>query len=148
LAVCAWQGPWPYWHAHAARIDSKIAETTAGAENEAALAKHLREFHGGAAHCTEECLQGHWHFVYPHDAGNGESGSGPAKNRLATSAAAGIAVVSAEQAVACDLVSPLVESPSVPCGFVAAPGRNTATHFYDGFAPTLSTPLRFGVARR
>jgi len=139
LTVCVWQGPLPYWHAHLATAD-------AAGESEA-LVEHLRIWHVTDDSCSDECLHGHWHFEYPHAPDDGEPPSRPAKDRLATLAAAGIQFVAAEQVEIApsplDTLGPL----DIVAGRLDAPGRNTATHFFDGFAPTLSPPLRFGILR-
>jgi hypothetical protein len=139
LVICAWQGPLPYWHAHSTAVDV--------AEGSPSLCEHLRLWHGSADAGSAECSCGHWHFEYPHAPDEGEPGSHPGKDRLATLAAAG-AQIAAPDAATFD-VSPLqvIETGRSDSGRLDAPGRNTATHFFDGFAPSLSSPLRFGVLR-
>ncbi len=144
LVVCAWQGPLPVVHAHAAAVDSV---DDSAAESSTCLVEHLRTWHCGDEACSGECREWHLHFEYPHPSHDGTPTSQPAKDRLATIAAADF-----------DAASSACGTPSQPASFsidhdgrersqLPSLGRNAAAHFFDGFAPTLPLPLRFGVMR-
>ncbi len=137
LLIAAWQGPIPWCHNHGVPGD-------AGAQTASWLGDHWRCYHASAAPQTERRLGWHVHFDFANpERGADDSQSQPQPVIASTQLSATI-VAGEDVRLPGELLSAQLDAKSharsVQDGAVAA-------HFFDGFAPTLSPPLRFCVAR-
>ncbi|WP_254513658.1 hypothetical protein [Anatilimnocola floriformis] len=135
----AWHGPLPWCHSH-----GTLGNTTAG--DQGFLRAHLLSHHGSVDPCCSVCFGWHFHIDFPPGENDSEGARSTLSLRHLTSglqeANLTALVKSAADATDCNacmsVVAPTFAQPTV-C--------DPVEHFFDGFAPSLAMPLRFGVIR-
>lgn len=148
VLLLTWYGPVPWCHCHAAA--GTASETYDG---RATFDRHLDRYHASLDRTFAETLGWHLHWTLPGDrllAAGSESTLPDAPSSSSESddgAAASLRQVlhSVEHPPLAPFVAldSSADSPASPPSGVAP----RPAHFYDGFAPTLSLPRRFSIAR-
>jgi hypothetical protein len=140
IVWAAWQGPVPWWHSHGTLANS-------AANSQEFLREHLSSHHSAIDPCDDLRFCWHVHFDFPahgRDSSN-QDGNRPVGTMNAELAPSGLHQLARTAAfdvpyTAVDVIDGGVLSVQL------SPGSG-GQHFFDGFAPELALPLRFGVMR-
>lgn len=135
----AWQGPVPWCHSH-----GTLANSSAGAQE--FLRAHLSSHHATIDPCCDLHFCWHVHFDFPTPGSDSSNHDGNRPIRITHS---DLTASSFNQLVRDAAINPLEISPAVTYGDlpITPPSLAGGQHFFDGFAPQLAPPLRFGVLR-
>jgi hypothetical protein len=142
LLIVAWQGPMPWCHCH-----GTLATLTD--QSPQWLSEHLRSHHAALSPFSNAVLGWHVHFEYPSP--SDEDSDQPVRPRQDR-----LLVTSLDSAA--ELMTRAATTPTLHPDSQVDVGHDRATlidraqsvatsHFYDGFAPSLSLPQRFCVSR-
>jgi hypothetical protein len=138
LIFAVWQGPIPWWHSHGALATGPNVSASW-------LPGHLARYHP-ACGLTSPVVGWHMHLFYPAPPTGENGGNEPLQEQnLLPSALTDSLLTVASMASTATALDPsfwqVAQSP------LSRDRSATPLHFFDGFAPTLALPLRFGVAR-
>jgi hypothetical protein len=140
IVWAAWQGPVPWCHAH-----GTLGNSAAGSHE--FLRSHLSSHHAAIDPCSDLHFCWHVHYDFPTQ---GNESSSQDTNRPVRTTNAELTTSGLNNLVRCATVDCLNAAPVVT-GCAALAARLTraidAQHFFDGFAPALALPLRFGILR-
>lgn len=136
----AWQGPVPWWHSHGTLANS-------AANSQEFLREHLSLHHSAIDPCDDLHFCWHVHFDFP---AQSKDSSNPEGNRPVGATNAELAPCGHHQLARTAASDGLSTAIDVTDGGVLAAQlspNSGGQHFFDGFAPELALPLRFGVLR-
>lgn len=137
IVWAAWQGPLPWCHAHGTLSNSAAA-------SQRFLQAHLCSHHAGVDPCCDVCFRWHVHYDFPAQGDVPEhDGNRPVRTTSAELVDSGL-----NQRVECSSVCFAAVASELPGDLLAEQLSAAAPqHFFDGFAPDLAPPLRFGILR-
>ncbi len=140
IVWAAWQGPVPWCHAH-----GTLANTEAGAHE--FLRSHLSSHHAAINPCVDLHFCWHVHYDFPiqRNESSNQDGNRPVRATNAELTTSGLNNLVRIAAFDC----PNDAADATGCDTLAAQLApiGGAQHFFDGFAPKLAPPLRFGILR-
>jgi hypothetical protein len=146
LTLMMWQAPLPWCHAH------PLADEAV--QSNAWLVAHLGEHHATCPPAEIQQLDWHVHFVMPWQPPGDDpvSPDGKPGKNLPKLMVCDRPANTSGAATQCDCEG--LNPPALAAAFESAAGDpprallvNAASYFYENFAPTLSVPQRFCIAR-
>ena len=139
IVWAAWQGPFPWCHAHGTLSDS-------GTASQQSLRAHLCSHHTAVDPSCDVCFGWHVHYDFPSPGDTSErNGNRPVRTTNAELVNSGLNhFVDSSISVCFAAVASALTCDSLAAQFASA---SAPQHFFDGFAPDLAPPLRFGILR-
>lgn len=140
LLLAAWQGPIPWCHYHGTLADGPTASL-------AHLVKHLQSYHTSLDPLSNVLLGWHFHFLPTPASEDSPRSAEPEPPRLLVRNASDSLPDQLAEAAGSTQAVDAIFIASQPLLAVSAEREERCEHFFAGFAPRLSLPMRLGVAR-
>jgi hypothetical protein len=140
IVWAAWQGPVPWCHAHGTLGNTEV-------DSHAFLRSHLSSHHAAIDPCGDLHFCWHVHYDFPTQGNESpnQDGNRPVRTTNAELTTSGLNNLVRIAAIDCLNAA----ADTTGCATLAAQltPADGAQHFFDGFAPELAPPLRFGILR-